>query len=720
VLDIPYAVELFTKYQIGRILITPTFCEQLLNFPEWFSTFKEISFFGEVLNETLLARLLEQLPQKTRLTDRYGQTEVALWVATRDLRTDSTWHATPGSGLEIRGGELCVVDQLEHTMFLGYLGGTPRQSGDLFPTGDMAEGTMEHFQLKGRSDGMRKIRGFRIELEGIESILARLTQQQSATAVKDDMLLGFVCRADITEEDNDFEKRIKSELREVLPPQHVPSRVFLVDKIPLTETLKINRVELLKGIEQKGDDEVSSDRVLRIFRALFPSEKNFDDRSSFSDLGGHSLLVLKAMGLFRAEGLEGMLSPAEFLRLDTVGEIREALRRHVVPTSNGASPLPITRAMSRLPTLQTLLLHPRRSVNYIRELDRTINITGIKVPVSPNMSDRQIEENLEKLTLIHPVLKSRARRKGSWTLPEFSYSSPPVLGEAMSRYVPWGLRNGDPLFRACRLPDGSIRLMIHHGISDNQSCQIIARDFRSLMDGQDLLPRPYGNLERVRQTLEALPLRCPYSVPGGNLAPQDWRWNRAFPLDVKISSALVLPSLLLSFARAWKGPIEVPVYMDARTAPELLDVDATQLVSFLAITRSAKAEPAMSLSDVRKSLDLPNPQYYRGISFRGGFSDIVMQDSPASSARRIPSYGQGDILLNVVDSGGMDEQPDGITPIRATASEIRNPEIASIYAEYYMDSERLFVNSSGPTKRWVEDLATSIHELLAGTDRNEL
>ena len=425
------------------------------------------------------------------------------------------------------------------------------------------------------------------------------------------------------------------------------------------------------------------------------------------------------MGQFRAEGLEGMLSPSEFLRLDTVGQIREALRHRVVPSSNGVATLPITRAMSRLPPLQTLLLHPRKSANYIRELDRTINITRVNVPVAVNISDGEIEKTLEKLTLIHPVLQTRARRKGSWTFPEFSQSSPPVLGEAMSRYVPWGLRNGDPLFRACRLSDGSVRLMVHHGISDNESCQILGRDFRSLISGQDLLPRPYGHLNRVRQILEALPLRCPYSVPEGEFAAADSRWNRTFPLDVKISSALVLPSLLLSFARAWNGPIEVPVYMDARTAPELLDVDATQLVSFLAITRSAKAEPAMSLTDVRDRLDLPNPQYYRGISFRGGFSDILMQGSPGSSARRIPSYGQGDILLNVLESGGMDEQPDGLTSIRSTASEIRNPEIASIYAEYYMDSQRLFVSASGPTKRWVKSLATSIQGLLSATDRNE-
>ena len=107
----------------------------------------------------------------------------------------------------------------------------------------------------------------------------------------------------------------------------------------------------------------------------------------------------------------------------------------------------------------------------------------------------------------------------------------------------------------------------------------------------------------------------------------------------------------------------------------------------------------MSLSDVRNRLDLPNPQHYKGLSFRGIASDIVMRNSPRSSAQRIPSYEQRNVLLNVFETGGMGEQLDQLTPIRSTASEIRNPGMASIYAEYYMDSERLFVNPVSPTKR---------------------
>ena len=44
---------------------------------------------------------------------------------------------------------------------------------------------------------------------------------------------------------------------------------------------------------------------------------------------------------------------------------------------------------------------------------------------------------------------------------------------------------------------------------------------------------------------------------------------------------------------------------------------------------------------------------------------------------------------------------------------MRNPDVASIYAEYYMDTQRLFINACGPTETWLEDLADTIRKLAS-------
>ena len=91
----------------------------------------------------------------------------------------------------------------------------------------------------------------------------------------------------------------------------------------------------------------------------------------------------------------------------------------------------------------------------------------------------------------------------------------------------------------------------------------------------------------------------------------------------------------------------------------------------------------------------------------------MTSDRIGPSAREQIAYGQGNIVLNVLESGGQGDQPDRSVPTPATLSELRNPDVASIYAEYYMDTQRLFVNACGPSEVWVEDLAESIRRLTS-------
>ena len=718
-LDTTQAIETFQRYQPRRILLTPSLCERLLDFPNWFSTFKEINLFGEAVKPELQKRLQGDIAQETQIHDLYGQTEVAIWMARRDLRKDHAWHGRSDSGIDIAEGQLCAIDRADQKIFLGYLGKEARRPGDLFLTGDLAEGSIDSFQLRGRADDMRKVRGFRIELKETENALSEITQHPNAVEVVNDQLLAFVSKMGRPAPSDDSGNRIKARMREKLPDHQVPDRIIWIDEIPLSGTLKVDRRKLLDFLDESGPTEeavVSEDPAIRLFQTLFPFQKDIEDHSSFSDLGGHSLLLLKAMAQLREDGLEGLLSPAQILNLDTVGAIRKALKQEksLAPDHPSGAVAPIARALTYRPPLAASLHYPKIAYQHAQHVNRIAEATRVDVPVDPDVPEDRIHRALQKLVMAHPVLRTRGSRKGLATVPRPSESPIQNMSQPFSRFIPWGWKKGEPLFRARRLPDGSVRILVHHGISDHESCQILARDFSALIAGSELSIRPYQNLARIRETLKNLPQRCPYSVPGGHPRNKPIRWNRAFALDFQIDEALLLPALVLSFAQAWKGPIEVPVYMDARTAPHLLDVDATQLVSFLVVSRATRAEPEMSLSTVRDQLDTPTPEYFRGISYRGFlFGDIMTSDRIGPSAREQIAYGQGNIVLNVLESGGQGDQPDRTVPTPATLSELRNPDVASIYAEYYMDTQRLFVNACGPSEVWVEDLAESIRRLTS-------
>ena len=155
---------------------------------------------------------------------------------------DGPWRARSGSGLSIENGEIAVADQGDYKIFRGYLGSEPRELGRAFLTGDLAHGSPQGFHLKGRADGMLKVRGFRVQREELEEILSRLTVSRAAVAIRGAMLLAFVERGEDQEDPEEFDRRVRAEMNFELPESHVPDRFFQVKKIPLTDSLKIDRM----------------------------------------------------------------------------------------------------------------------------------------------------------------------------------------------------------------------------------------------------------------------------------------------------------------------------------------------------------------------------------------------------------------------------------------------------------------------------------------------
>ncbi len=146
---------------------------------------------------------------------------------------------------------------------LGYLG-DPRKTaehfvpdrwspdgvrGRLYRTGDMGrwreDGVLEFL---GRRDRQVKIRGYRVELDEVESVLSAhaYVRQTAVDIVGEDAGQRLVAAvvAHSAQEQKDLTTRLHEHVRDRLPSYMVPTRIALVDALPLTSSGKVDRRSL--------------------------------------------------------------------------------------------------------------------------------------------------------------------------------------------------------------------------------------------------------------------------------------------------------------------------------------------------------------------------------------------------------------------------------------------------------------------------------------------
>jgi tyrocidine synthetase-3 len=184
----------------------------------------------------------------------------------------------------------------------------------LYKTGDLVrwrpDGTLE---FVGRGDRQVKIRGFRIELGEIENRLLEHPRVREASVIPvrgedGNKFLGayYVAEPEITDAD------LREHLSGLLPAYMVPARFLRIERMPLTESGKIDRKalpELRPGSAEEARPHaalVSADqlRVARIWEELL-ERPGVGAHENFFEIGGHSLKAnLLASRLSREFGVK--------------------------------------------------------------------------------------------------------------------------------------------------------------------------------------------------------------------------------------------------------------------------------------------------------------------------------------------------------------------------------------------------------------------------------
>ncbi|WP_159440813.1 non-ribosomal peptide synthetase [Jatrophihabitans endophyticus] len=358
VTDVSRFVDLLDRERITVVQVVPSYLDvvidELTRRGRAPAALRAVSVTGEALLPDLVERWFATVPD-VPLLNAYGLTEtsddtchqllgappadgvvplgrpvqnVTAYVVDADLRLVP--FGAPG---ELVFGGVCVG--------LGYCGDPERTAaafvpdpfvpgGTLYRTGDFGrwrpDGALEFF---GRRDSQIKINGHRIEIGEIEANL-RVAADDSDCAV---VVLGrgpaarlaaFVAAAP-----HRPLARYRAALADVVPPHLVPSEFHWVDRLPLTDNGKVDRVTLATAAAPVGANRTTPPRLVTPAERLLaqawaavlgcgPDDIDRDD--AFTALGGTSVAALRVVAR-----LDGRVRAEDFLRAPTLAELATRL-----------------------------------------------------------------------------------------------------------------------------------------------------------------------------------------------------------------------------------------------------------------------------------------------------------------------------------------------------------------------------------------------------------
>lgn len=298
---------------------------------------------GETPGPALAGRLSRAVPG-ARLLNLYGSAEVAADATAAELAADVPYAVVPiGTPLDgvrahlVDPGTARLVDDLvPGELLVGGAGlargyhGRPAATAECFVpdpagppgarafrSGDLARrrpnGTLEHL---GRTDDRFKIRGMRVEPTAVETALRTLPGiRDAAVHPARDTDNALVLSALVVTDGALDHTGVRRALARRLPAHEIPSRLRVVEALPRTPSGKLDRAALPMSPEpvrptrrptapaptQDPTASPAAELVREVFTALLPdAEGDAGLDQDFFDLGGHSVLAVRAVHRLRA------------------------------------------------------------------------------------------------------------------------------------------------------------------------------------------------------------------------------------------------------------------------------------------------------------------------------------------------------------------------------------------------------------------------------------
>ncbi|TMR26852.1 non-ribosomal peptide synthetase, partial [Nonomuraea zeae] len=386
---------------------------------------------GEPLTRALVDRIYAN-PGVRRVVNVYGPTECTVTCTSHEVLRDDDGEppigsAYAGSVLTVRDaggrpvadgeiGELWVAGPL---VGRGYLN-RPALSAERFVTdeegvrhyrtGDLVRRENGICHYAGRNDDQVKVAGFRVELGEVQGSLTRHPGVDHAVVLTQDdsrgvrRLVAYVQPA----EAGLAEAGLRQWLRERLPDYMVPSRIALMERIPLGPTGKVDRAALpaLEFAPELGPYVAPRDdterRLAEIVGAVLGVEQ-VGVHHHFIDLGGESLAAARICAVIERE-LGARVALTTFLGRPTIAELAP-----LVAAARAASPGPAAPRLTRHPGRDRYpLTAAQHGMWLLREVSRTQNATTLafRLRLTGLDSAEPVRLALDALVREHEVLRT--------------------------------------------------------------------------------------------------------------------------------------------------------------------------------------------------------------------------------------------------------------------------------------------------------------------------
>jgi amino acid adenylation domain-containing protein len=321
------------------------------------SSVRTLNFAGEVLSAELVRQLGVKCPD-VRVHNLYGPTETTTYSTFATAVSES--DAKPSIGRPVANTQVYLLErglQPSSVRVPGeiYIGGdgvsrgyanrpdltaerylpddlTQTAGARMYRTGDLGryrdDGNIDYL---GRIDKQVKIRGFRIELAEIESTLAEHPRIKQSAVIAGEFGLGdqrLVAFLSSTGEAMPTSTELRGYLDGRLPKYMVPAIFIDLPELPRTSGGKIDRRALAEFTATHGDrgdlafvapQTMAEQSIARVWRELLGVER-VGINDNFFDLGGHSLLLIRAHGKLK-ETVDQTLNLIEVFEYPTIGSL---------------------------------------------------------------------------------------------------------------------------------------------------------------------------------------------------------------------------------------------------------------------------------------------------------------------------------------------------------------------------------------------------------------
>ena len=365
-LDSGYLADLVQQERVTTLHFVPSMLQIFLEeerLGERCISLRRAIASGEALSHDLEQRFLDRMGDRpgAELHNLYGPTEAAIdvtaWRCRRELRREAVpigrpianlrAHVQDRNGAPVPAGVAGELTLGGVGLARGYLGragltaerfvpdGTGPGWGErLYRTGDLVRFLPDgDLDFLGRLDHQVKIRGFRIELAEIEAALAAHRAVREAAVVicgeAPDLRLAAYVVADGAEPPEEAD--LRSWLRQTLQEIKVPAWFTFLERLPLSPNGKLDRRALPAPapVDPETRQGFTPPRsalertIAEVWQEVLEMEV-VGVEQGFFDLGGHSLLLLRAHKRLE-EVLERDLVLTDLFRYPTIAAFAEFL-----------------------------------------------------------------------------------------------------------------------------------------------------------------------------------------------------------------------------------------------------------------------------------------------------------------------------------------------------------------------------------------------------------